>query len=126
MPTHLLTGETKNRQEVVQTFQEDPNPSLFLLSLRAAGTGLNLTTASYVVLYDPWWNPAVEAQAIDRTHRIGQDKQVFAYKLITRDSVEEKILQLQDRKKELVADLITTDSGMFKNLTREDIEVLFS
>jgi non-specific serine/threonine protein kinase len=121
-----LDGHTQNRELPVEQFQNDPAIKIFLISLRAGGFGLNLTAADYVILYDPWWNPAVEMQAIDRTHRIGQDKQVFAYKLITRDSVEEKILQLQDRKKELVADLITTDSGMFKNLTREDIEVLFS
>ncbi len=80
--THILTGETKNRQEVMENFQNDPNGSVFLLSLRAAGTGLNLTTASYVMLYDPWWNPAVEAQAIDRSHRIGQTETVNAYRLI--------------------------------------------
>ena len=83
IPTHMLTGETKDRQEVVNAFQEDDRGGVFLLSLRAAGTGLNLTTASYVVLYDPWWNPAVEAQAIDRSHRIGQTETVNAYKLIT-------------------------------------------
>ena len=82
IPTHMLTGETKDRQEVVNAFQESEGAGVFLLSLRAAGTGLNLTTASYVVLYDPWWNPAVEAQAIDRTHRIGQTKTVNAYKLV--------------------------------------------
>src|SRR5204863_13317 len=79
---HILTGETKDRQEVVNAFQNDQNAGVFLLSLRAAGTGLNLTTASYVVLYDPWWNPAVEAQAIDRSHRIGQTRTVNAYRLI--------------------------------------------
>ena len=86
----MLTGETKDRQEVVNAFQESEGAGVFLLSLRAAGTGLNLTTASYVVLYDPWWNPAVEAQAIDRTHRIGQTKTVNAYKLIAPGTVEEK------------------------------------
>ena len=93
MPTYILTGETKQRQEVVNAFQNDADPSVFLLSLRAAGTGLNLTTASYVVLYDPWWNPAVEAQAIDRSHRIGQTRTVNAYKLITPGTVEEKNLR---------------------------------
>ncbi|MDZ7360777.1 MAG: DEAD/DEAH box helicase [candidate division KSB1 bacterium] len=126
IPFAYLDGHTSNRQLPVEQFQNDPAIKIFLISLRAGGFGLNLTAADYVILYDPWWNPAVEMQAIDRTHRIGQDKQVFAYKLITRDSVEEKILQLQERKKELVADLITTDSGMFKHLTREDIEGLFS
>jgi non-specific serine/threonine protein kinase len=126
IPYAYLDGHTKDREQPVQQFQNDPATRVFLISLRAGGFGLNLTAADYVILYDPWWNPAVEVQAIDRTHRIGQDKQVFAYKLITRDSVEEKILQLQERKKALVADLITTDSGMFKQLTREDIELLFS
>jgi non-specific serine/threonine protein kinase len=87
--------------------------------------GLNLTAADYVVHIDPWWNPAVEMQATDRTHRIGQDKPVFIYKLITRDSVEEKILQLQERKRSLVSSLITTDTSFFKSLTRDDVEMLF-
>ncbi|MDZ7290340.1 MAG: DEAD/DEAH box helicase [candidate division KSB1 bacterium] len=126
IPYAYLDGHTRDREQPVQQFQNDPATKVFLISLRAGGLGLNLTAADYVILYDPWWNPAVETQAIDRTHRIGQDKQVFAYKLITRDSVEEKILQLQERKKELVSELITTDSGIFKHLTREDIEMLFS
>jgi non-specific serine/threonine protein kinase len=88
--------------------------------------GLNLTAADYVIHIDPWWNPAVEMQATDRTHRIGQDKPVFVYKLITRDSVEEKILKLQDQKKALVEQLITTESSFFKSLTAEDVGVLFS
>jgi non-specific serine/threonine protein kinase len=126
IPYAYLDGHTHDREQAVQQFQDEAATKIFLISLRAGGFGLNLTAADYVMLYDPWWNPAVEMQAIDRTHRIGQDKQVFAYKLITRDSVEEKILHLQERKKALVADLITTDSGMFKRLTKEDIEVLFS
>ncbi|MCZ7634762.1 MAG: DEAD/DEAH box helicase [Verrucomicrobia bacterium] len=125
MPTHLLTGDTKNRQEVVQAFQEDPNPSIFLLSLRAAGTGLNLTTASYVVLYDPWWNPAVEAQAIDRTHRIGQTRTVNAYRLITPGTVEEKIWELQQRKAQTIADVLG-EEGFARSLTRADLEYLFA
>jgi len=87
--------------------------------------GLNLTAADYVIHIDPWWNPAVEMQASDRTHRIGQDKPVFVYKLITRDSVEEKIVLLQERKKSLVEQLITTESSFFKELTQKDIEELF-
>lgn len=126
IPYAYLDGHTKDREQAVQQFQTDDATKVFLISLRAGGFGLNLTAADYVILYDPWWNPAVEAQAIDRTHRIGQDKQVFAYKMITRDSVEEKILQLQQRKQKLVSELITTDSGMFKQLTVEDIEGLFS
>jgi hypothetical protein len=125
MSTHLLTGETKSRQDVVNAFQADPNPSVFLLSLRAAGTGLNLTTASYVVLYDPWWNPAVEAQAIDRSHRIGQTRTVNAYKLITPGTVEEKIFDLQQRKAQTIADVLG-EEGFAKNLTKADLEYLFA
>ena len=113
IPTHVLTGKTRSREEVVDRFQEDDQASVFLISLRAGGTGLNLTSASYVILYDPWWNPAVENQAIDRTHRIGQTKTVFAYRLVARGSVEEKILELGERKKELVRDVI--GSGDFSN-----------
>ncbi len=126
IPYAYLDGHTQNREQAVEQFQNDPATKIFLISLRAGGVGLNLTAADYVIIYDPWWNPAVEMQAVDRTHRLGQDKQVFAYRLIARNSVEEKILQLQERKKALVADLIATDSGMFKQLTKEDIEVLFS
>jgi SNF2 family DNA or RNA helicase len=125
MPTHVLTGETKNRMEVVQRFQDDPNPCLFLLSLRAAGTGLNLTTASYVILYDPWWNPAVEAQAIDRTHRIGQTRTVNAYRLIAPGTVEEKIWELQQRKAQTIADVLG-EEGFARSLTQADLEYLFS
>ena len=97
----MLTGQTKQRGEVVQAFHDCKEPAVFLLSLKAAGTGLNLTYASYVVLYDPWWNPAVEAQAIDRTHRIGQDRTVIAYRLVTQGTVEEKIWDLQQSKAQL-------------------------
>jgi len=123
--THLLSGETKGRQDVVQAFQDDPNPAVFLLSLRAAGTGLNLTTASYVVLYDPWWNPAVEAQAIDRSHRIGQTRAVNAYRLIAPGTVEEKIWDLQQRKAQTIADVLG-EEGFAKSLTQTDLEYLFS
>ena len=125
MPTHMLTGETKNRQDVVNAFQEAETPSVFLLSLRAAGTGLNLTSASYVVIYDPWWNPAVEAQAIDRTHRIGQTATVNAYKMISPGTVEEKIWDLQQRKAKTVSDVLGED-GFAKSLTTNDLEYLFS
>lgn len=110
----------------MEHFQEDASVPIFLISLRAGGTGLNLTAADYVIHVDPWWNPAVELQATDRTHRIGQTKKVFAYKLIAKDTVEEKVLELQERKKKLVSQLITTDSGFFKGLTREDVQTLFS
>ena len=125
MPTYMLTGETKNRQDVVNSFQADPNAAVFLLSLRAAGTGLNLTNASYVVLYDPWWNPAVEAQAIDRSHRIGQTRTVNAYRLITPGTVEEKIWELQQRKAQTIMDVLG-EEGFARSLTKSDLEYLFS
>ncbi|MBN1481914.1 serine/threonine protein kinase [candidate division KSB1 bacterium] len=120
-----LDGHTTHRMNHVDRFQNDPEIRIFLISLKAGGVGLNLTAADYVIHYDPWWNPAVEVQATDRAHRIGQDKKVFVYRLITKDSVEEKMLELQTRKKKLVSDLITTDSSFFKSLTRDDIEILF-
>ncbi|MBK1880068.1 DEAD/DEAH box helicase [Pelagicoccus mobilis] len=108
---HLtLTGQTKNREELVDQFQSDESITAFLLSLRAAGSGLNLTAASYVVLYDPWWNPAVEAQAIDRTHRIGQKNTVNAYRLIAKDSVEQKIQSLQLKKESLANEIVREES----------------
>ena len=123
--THILTGETKDRQEVVNAFQAENESCVFLLSLRAAGTGLNLTTASYVVLYDPWWNPAVEAQAIDRSHRIGQTRTVNAYRLITPGTVEEKIWELQQKKSQTISDVLG-EEGFASNLTKDDLEYLFS
>ena len=106
----LLTGQTENRQELVEKFQSPGGPPVFLLSLKAAGAGLNLTAASYVVLYDPWWNPAVEAQAIDRTHRIGQTEHVIAYRLLARGTVEEKIRALQKEKAALAAAVVQEES----------------
>ena len=123
--THQLTGQTKSRQEVVAAFQNDPAPGVFLLSLRAAGTGLNLTTASYVVLYDPWWNPAVEAQAIDRSHRIGQTQTVNAYRLIAPGTVEEKIWELQQSKAQTIADVLG-EEGFARSLSQADLEYLFA
>jgi SNF2 family DNA or RNA helicase len=123
--THVLTGETKERQTVVQGFQNDDQAAVFLLSLRAAGTGLNLTTASYVVLYDPWWNPAVEAQAIDRSHRIGQTRNVTAYRLIAPGTVEEKIWDLQQSKSKTIADVLG-EEGFARSLSQTDLEYLFS
>ncbi|HNU98442.1 MAG: DEAD/DEAH box helicase [Verrucomicrobia bacterium] len=125
MPTYVLTGETKNRMDIVGAFQADAKPSIFLLSLRAAGTGLNLTTASYVILYDPWWNPAVEAQAIDRSHRIGQTQTVNAYRLIAPGTVEEKIWELQQRKAQTIADVLG-EEGFARSLTQTDLEYLFA
>ncbi len=123
--THILTGQTKDRQEVVNAFQADGKAGVFLLSLRAAGTGLNLTNASYVVLYDPWWNPAVEAQAIDRSHRIGQTQTVNAYRLIAPGTVEEKIWELQQNKAQTIADVLG-EEGFARSLTATDLEYLFA
>jgi SNF2 family DNA or RNA helicase len=123
--THILTGQTKDRQQVVNAFQGDTGAGVFLLSLRAAGTGLNLTNASYVVLYDPWWNPAVEAQAIDRSHRIGQTQTVNAYRLIAPGTVEEKIWELQQSKAQTIADVLG-EEGFARSLTTTDLEYLFS
>lgn len=121
-----LDGKTRDRQAHVDSFQNDSSIPFFLISLKAGGVGLNLTAADYVIHLDPWWNPAVEMQASDRAHRIGQDKPVFVYKIIARDTVEEKILQLQDKKRALVQNLIATESSFFKSLTREDVKMLFS
>ena len=115
-----------DREKAIQRFQNEENCRVFLISLKAGGVGLNLTAADYVYIVDPWWNPAVEQQAIDRTHRIGQTKNIFAYRMICKDTVEDKILLLQEKKRALAADLITDDGGFVKSLTREDIEYLFS
>ncbi|MEM7248483.1 MAG: SNF2-related protein [Acidobacteriota bacterium] len=123
-PHTLLTGQTRNRREVVENFQRSKDPTCFLLSLKAGGSGLNLTAASYVILYDPWWNPAVENQAIDRTHRIGQKNQVIAYRLLIRDTVEEKIRILQRQKSAMMTGVLGEES-FARNLRREDLEFLF-
>lgn len=115
-----------DREKAIQSFQNDDTVRVFLISLKAGGVGLNLTAADYVYIVDPWWNPAVEQQAIDRTHRIGQTKNIFAYRMICRDTIEDKILQLQDKKRALAKELITDDSSFVKSLTREDVEYLFS
>jgi superfamily II DNA or RNA helicase len=121
-----LDGRTRNRAAKVKRFQEDPECRLFLISLKAGGLGLNLTAAEYVFLLDPLWNPAAEAQAIDRTHRIGQEKKVFAYRLIARDTVEEKVLELQKSKRELAEAIISQDNRLIGELTREDLALLLS
>ena len=121
-----LDGRTRDRQARVEQFQNDPNVKLFLISLKAGGLGLNLYAAEYVYLLDPWWNPAVETQAIDRAHRIGQTRHVFAYRLIARDTVEEKVLELQKSKRDLADAIITADNSVLHNLTREDLELLLS
>jgi SNF2 family DNA or RNA helicase len=121
-----LDGKTKDRQQRVERFQSDPDCKIFLISLKAGGVGLNLTAADYVFLLDPWWNPAAEAQAIDRTHRIGQTKQVFACRLIARDTVEEKVLQLQQSKRELAEAIIGQDNSVISTLGRAELELLLS
>jgi SNF2 family DNA or RNA helicase len=117
-----LDGSSTDRKDQVERFNKDKNLKVFLISIKAGGLGLNLTEADYVFILDPWWNPAVEAQAIDRAHRIGQKNKVFTYKFITRNSVEEKILTLQQRKLKLTTELITTEESFMKQLTRDDIE----
>ena len=126
IPYAYLDGQTQKRKEEVERFQTDSSVPFFLISLKAGGTGLNLTAADYVLLLDPWWNPAVEAQAADRTHRIGQDKPVFVYRFIARGTVEEKILLLQEKKRDIVSSVIRNEAGIFKSLSQEDIEALFS
>jgi superfamily II DNA or RNA helicase len=125
VPYHMLTGQTTRRERVVTAFTEDPRPCVFLLSLRAGGLGLNLTAASYVILFDPWWNPAIEAQAIDRTHRLGQTRTVIAYRLLTEGTVEERIWELQQRKSALAKDLLGEES-FARSLSRGDLEWLLS
>ncbi len=117
-------SNTKQRENSVQRFQNDPDLRVFLISLKAGGTGLNLTAADYVYILDPWWNPAVENQAIDRIYRIGQDKKVFAYRMICKDTVEEKILDLQAKKKKIATDIIRTDENIMKTLDVNDIKNL--
>lgn len=119
-----LDGTTKDRRAEVDKFQKNENIKVFLISLKAGGVGLNLTAADYVFMLDPWWNPAVEAQAVDRAHRIGQKNTVFNYKFITKNTIEEKILTLQQQKIKLVNDLITIDESGIKSLSKEDIESL--
>lgn len=126
IPFAYLDGSTKNRGEIVSEFQENKDLKVFLISIKAGGVGLNLTQADYVFILDPWWNPAVEQQAIDRSHRIGQEKKVFIYKFIAKDTVEEKILALQNRKKRLASSLITTEESFFKSLSKEDIREILN
>ena len=121
-----LTGKTKNRQEAVENFNSNPTIPIFLISLKAGGTGLNLTGADYVIHYDPWWNPAVEDQATDRAYRIGQTKKVFVYRMITKGTVEEKIQKLKSRKRDLVDAVISVDRNIGKSLTYEDLKDIFS
>lgn len=121
-----LDGSTKDRQARVERFQNDPSVGVFLISLKAGGTGLNLTAADTVIHFDPWWNPAVEQQATDRAHRIGQTRVVSVYRLVAAGTIEEKILQLKQKKRELVASVLSEDAGGTKKLTKSDLEELFS
>lgn len=121
---NYLDGSTKDRQAQVDSFQKNKDISVFLISLKAGGVGLNLTAADYVFILDPWWNPAVESQAIDRSHRIGQQRTVFYYKFITKDSIEEKILSLQRKKAQLSEDIIAVEDDIYKTLEAEDLEEL--
>jgi SNF2 family DNA or RNA helicase len=125
IPYAKLTGQTRKRDEAIETFRSGA-ASLFLISLKAGGVGLNLTEADTVILYDPWWNPAVEAQAADRAHRIGQDKPVFVYKLVTEQTVEERILALQDKKRALADGVYGKGTGEDLGLTAEDLQGLFA
>ncbi len=121
-----LDGQTRNRRQVVEDFQTDPDLQVFLISLKAGGVGLNLTAAEYVFILDPWWNPAVEQQAIDRTHRIGQTKPVFAYRMICEDTVEQRILELQKRKRNLAEAIVGGEENVLSSLTRDDLEALLA
>ena len=121
-----LTGKTKDRKAAVENFNNNPTIPVFLISLKAGGTGLNLTGADYVIHYDPWWNPAVEDQATDRAYRIGQKKKVFVYRLITKNTVEEKIQKLKTIKRDLVDSVISVDRNITKSLTLDDIKEIFS
>jgi len=119
-----LDGKTRDRKGKVERFQTDEKCPVFLISLKAGGHGLNLTAADYVFILDPWWNPAVEAQAIDRAHRMGQERHVFAYRIICRDTVEERILELQRSKKELADAIVSADNSLISSLTADDLQVL--
>lgn len=121
-----LDGSTRDRIERVDRFNQDETVPVFLISLKAGGTGLNLTGADTVVHFDPWWNPAVEDQATDRAHRIGQQKNVNVYKLIAEGTVEEKILELSAKKRELVSNVLSTEGSPLRGLTKADVENLFS
>jgi SNF2 family DNA or RNA helicase len=122
----MLTGETRNREECIDRFNRDPSIPIFLISLKAGGTGINLTGADYVIHYDPWWNPAVEEQATDRAYRIGQTKTVFVYRFITRGTVEEKIMKLKERKRDLMDTIIAVDRDISKGFTLQDLKEILT
>ena len=120
----LMTGGTRNRQELVDKFQNDKDIKLLLMTLKVGGVGLNLTEADYVFIFDPWWNKAAENQAIDRAHRMGQKNKVFSYKMITKDTIEEKILELQMKKQDLTDMIISGDEGGLKELTSSQLDFI--
>ena len=120
----VMTGATGNRQELIHRFQTDPEIGAFVMTLKTGGVGLNLTAADYVFIYDPWWNRAVESQAVDRTHRIGQLNPVFSYRIIARDTIEEKMLMLQQQKAELASAILSSDTEVMKALSEEDLRFL--
>jgi SNF2 family DNA or RNA helicase len=121
IPYSYIDGSTKKRSLQIKQFQEDENIPVFLLSLKAGGLGINLTAADYIFLFDPWWNPAIERQATDRSHRIGQTQKVIAFKMIVKDSIEEKIIDLQNRKEDLVNNIVTNEKNIFKSFNENEI-----
>jgi non-specific serine/threonine protein kinase len=125
IPYLYLDGMTKDRQDLVDSFNKDESIRLFLISLKAGGTGLNLTAADTVVIYDPWWNPAVESQAVDRAHRIGQVKTVNVYRLVTEHSVEQRIMELKSKKSDLIEALVNENGMSTLNLSKKELESLF-
>jgi SNF2 family DNA or RNA helicase len=126
VPYEYLDGKTRDRAARVGRFQDDPACQVFLLSLKAGGHGLNLTAADYVFILDPWWNPASEAQAVDRAHRIGQERRVFTYRLIAKDTVEEKVVAIQADKRRLADAIVQRDSNLLGQLTSRDLELLLA
>ena len=125
LSTSYLDGRTRNRQKVIDEFKSGDSAA-FLISLKAGGVGLTLTEADYVFVLDPWWNPATEAQAIDRAHRIGQDKPVMVYRLVSGDTIEEKVVALQERKRELFERVVDGDGGVWGAITPDDIRALLT
>ena len=120
----LMTGSTRDRQKLVDKFQNDKDVKLLLMTLKVGGVGLNLTQADYVFIFDPWWNKAAENQAVDRAHRMGQKNKVFSYKMITKDTIEEKILELQMQKQDMTDMIISGEEGGLKQLTTADLDYI--
>jgi len=126
MRYEYLDGKTRDRQSCVDRFQTDASSQLFLISLKAGGHGLNLTAADYVFILDPWWNPAVEAQAIDRAHRIGQERRVIATRIVALNTIETKILELQESKRALAEAILGQDQGVLAGIGRAELEMLLA